>query len=179
MKLEDLTGKTAVITGASSGIGEAAARLLAGEGMKLVLVARREERIAALAEELGDAAVAFAADVADAAAVRALFAEVHERFGGLDLLFNNAGVGIWGTFAESDPADWKTQIDANLYGVLNCTHAALPLMEYEKFSLSGAVPGTPLVSSRALISASFVETSSGYSKPTRAMYWVGWDLSWM
>ncbi len=129
MKLEDLTGKTAVITGASSGIGEATARLLAAEGMKLVLVARRTDRIEALAEELGDAAIPFAADVSDAAAVQALFATVRERFGGLDLLFNNAGVGIWGKFADSDPADWKTQIDANLYGVLNCTYGALPLMK--------------------------------------------------
>ena len=128
MKLEDLTGKVAVITGASSGIGEAAARLLASEGMKLVLVARRADRIEALAKELGEAAVPFVADVSDAAAVQALFAEVRGRFGGLDLLVNNAGVGIWGRFADSDPADWKTQIDANLYGVLNCTHAALPLM---------------------------------------------------
>jgi len=128
MKLDDLTGKTAVITGASSGIGEAAARLLASEGMKLVLVARRADRIAALAEELGEAATPFVADVSDANAVKALFDEVRVRFGGLDLLFNNAGVGIWGRFADSDPADWKTQIDANLYGVLHCTHAALPLM---------------------------------------------------
>lgn len=129
MKLEDLTGKTAVITGASSGIGEATARLLAAEGMKLVLVARRADRIEALAKELGDAAIPFVADVSDAAAVKALFDLVRERFGGLDLLFNNAGVGIWGRFADSDPADWKTQIDANLYGVLHCTHAALPLMK--------------------------------------------------
>jgi NADP-dependent 3-hydroxy acid dehydrogenase YdfG len=128
MKLEDLTGKTAIITGASSGIGEATARLLAAEGMKLALVARRSDRIAALAEELGDAAFAVTADVGNADDVKQLFGDVSERFDGLDLLVNNAGVGIYGKFGESDPADWKTQIDANIYGVLNCTHAALPLM---------------------------------------------------
>jgi NADP-dependent 3-hydroxy acid dehydrogenase YdfG len=129
MKLEDLTGKVAVITGASSGIGEATARLLAAEGAKIVLVARRADRIEALAAELGDNVIAVPADVSDAAAVRAVFDTVADRFGGLDLLVNNAGVGIWGKFAESDPNDWKTQIDANLYGVLHCTHAALPLLK--------------------------------------------------
>jgi len=119
MKMEDLTGRVAVITGASSGIGEAAARLLAAEGVELVLVARRADRIRALAEELGDAAVAIAADFGVGAQVAAVFDQVRERFGGLDLLFNNAGVGIYGAFLESKPEDWKTQIDANIYGVLN------------------------------------------------------------
>ncbi|MET3823531.1 NADP-dependent 3-hydroxy acid dehydrogenase YdfG [Burkholderia sp. PvR073] len=129
MKLQDLTGKVAVITGASSGIGEAAARLLVAEGMKVVLAARRKARIDALADELGDAALTVAMDVSDAAQVAALFDSVHARFGGLDLLFNNAGMGIAGAFAPSHPGDWHTQIDANLYGVLHCTHAAIPLMK--------------------------------------------------
>jgi len=104
MKLADLTGKIAVITGASSGIGEATARMLAAEGMKLVLVARRAERIEALAAELGDAALAIPADVGDRDQVVALFDQVKAHFGGIDLLVNNAGVGIWGRFADSDPA---------------------------------------------------------------------------
>jgi NADP-dependent 3-hydroxy acid dehydrogenase YdfG len=82
--------------------------------MKLVLVARREDRIRALAEELGDAAVAIAADVGVAAQVAAVFDQVRERVGGLDLLFNNAAVGIYGAFLESKPEDWKIQIDANI-----------------------------------------------------------------
>lgn len=128
MKMQDLTGKAAVITGASSGIGEATARLLANEGVQLVLAARRKERMEALIEELGDQAVAIACDVGDMGEVTALFDAVRERFGGLDLLFNNAGMGINGPFADTKPEDWKTQIDANLYGVLNCTQAAIPLM---------------------------------------------------
>ena len=128
MKMQDLTGKVAVITGASSGIGEATARLLVSEGVRVVLVARRRERIAALVEDLGDAAVALTADVGDAAAVASVFAEVERRFGGLDLLFNNAGLGVNAPFEASDPADWKRMIDVNLYGVLHCTQAAIPLM---------------------------------------------------
>jgi len=128
MKMQDLTGKVAVITGASSGIGEATARLLVAEGVRVVLVARRRDRIAALAAELGDAALALTADVGNAAAVADVFGEVERRFGGLDLLFNNAGLGVNARFEASDPADWKRMIDVNLYGVLHCTQAAIPLM---------------------------------------------------
>ncbi|MEE3499889.1 SDR family oxidoreductase [Acidiphilium acidophilum] len=128
MKMQDLTGKVAVITGASSGIGEAAARLLVEEGAKVVLAARRKERMDALVEELGDSATAIGCDVGDPGEVTALFDAVRERFGGLDLLFNNAGMGVNGPFADSKPEDWKTQIDANLYGVLYCSQAAIPLL---------------------------------------------------
>jgi NADP-dependent 3-hydroxy acid dehydrogenase YdfG len=129
MKMEDLTGKVAVVTGASSGIGEAAARLLAAEGVHVILSARRRERIEALAEELGDKATAVLADVADLDQVHALFDEVRARFGGLDLLFNSAGLGVFGLFTSSAPEDWRRMIDANIYGVLNCTRAAIPLMK--------------------------------------------------
>jgi len=128
MKMQDLSGKVAVITGASSGIGEAAARLLAAEGVQVVLVARRADQIAALAAELGGGALALTADVSDAAQVAAVFEQVRSRFGGLDLLVNNAGLGVSDRFAESDPADWARMIDVNLYGVLHCTQAAIPLL---------------------------------------------------
>ena len=139
MKMQDLTGKVAVITGASSGIGEATARLLVDEGVSVVLAARRKERMDALVEELGGKAVAVAADVGDQQQVAALFDEVRERFGGLDLLFNNAGVGVNGPFADTQPGDWKTQIDANLYGVLNCTHAAIPLLRGREGAMISSV----------------------------------------
>ena len=128
MQMQDLTSKVAVITGASSGIGEATARLLVAEGVQVVLAARRKERMEALAGELGGGARAVACDVGDAGQVAAMFETVRDRFGGLDLLFNNAGMGVNGAFIDSKPEDWKTQIDANLYGVLNCTQAAIPLM---------------------------------------------------
>jgi len=129
MQMQNLTGKIALITGASSGIGEAAARLLVEEGMNVFLAARRKSRIEALAEELGQKAIAIQTDVSNPEQVRSLFAKVKEQFGGLDLLFNNAGVGIFGQFADSEPDDWVTMIDVNLFGVLNCTKAAIALMK--------------------------------------------------
>ena len=128
MKMQNLTGKVAVITGASSGIGEAAARLLVQEGVHVVLAARRRERLDSLASELGDAASIIETDVGNRTQVKTLFDQVRERFGGLDLLFNNAGLGINARFETSDPDDWRQMIDVNLYGVLNCTQAAIPLM---------------------------------------------------
>jgi NADP-dependent 3-hydroxy acid dehydrogenase YdfG len=128
MKMQDLSGKVAVVTGASSGIGQAAARLLAAEGVHVILVARRRDRLTALADELDEAATIIEADVADLGQVKALFDQVRTRFGGLDLLFNNAGIGINAAFEDSTPEDWKSMIDVNLYGVLNCTHEAIALM---------------------------------------------------
>ena len=128
MKMQNLNGKIAIVTGASSGIGAAAARLLVQEGMHVVLAARRRERMEKLAAELGDSVTVVETDVADAKQVAALFTLVRERFGGLDLLFNNAGLGISAKFETSDPEDWKQMIDANLYGVLNCSQAAIPLL---------------------------------------------------
>ena len=128
MKIRDLNGSVAVVTGASSGIGEAAARALAQEGVRVVLAARSKDKIESLAEEIGDHALAVPTDVGDPEQVKALFRRVTDAFGGLDLLFNNAGVGYNGVFENSDPEEWRKQIDANLYGVLNCTQAAIPLL---------------------------------------------------
>lgn len=128
MKMQDLAGKIAVITGTSSGIGEATVKLLVDEGVHVIMVARRAERLAALAQRLGDKVTVMQADVTDQAEVKALFAAVGERFGGLDLLFNNAGLGVSAKFEHSTAADWKSMIDVNLYGVLNCTQEAIPLL---------------------------------------------------
>lgn len=129
MKMQDLSGRVAVITGASSGIGEAAARLLVAEGVSVVLVARRSDRIEALALELGALATARTLDVTDAQQIAALFDWVKHQHGGLDLLFNNAGLGIHGSFVDSKPEDWLTQTNVNFIGLLQCTQAAIPLMK--------------------------------------------------
>lgn len=129
MKMQDLNGRIALITGASSGIGEAAARLLVAEGVTVVLVARRLERIEALAQELGALAIAKPLDVTDAGQVTALFDWLGQEYGGLDLLFNNAGLGIHGSFLDSKPEDWLTQTNVNFIGLLRFTQAAIPLMK--------------------------------------------------
>jgi NADP-dependent 3-hydroxy acid dehydrogenase YdfG len=120
-----LAGKTAVVTGASSGIGEATARLLAGEGCNVVLAARREDRLKSLAAELGEGALAAPTDVTDPAACAALVARTVERFGSLEILVNNAGLGLYGSIPEGDPDDWRRMFDVNVLGVLYSTRAAV------------------------------------------------------
>jgi NADP-dependent 3-hydroxy acid dehydrogenase YdfG len=117
--------KTAVVTGASSGIGAATARRLAAEGYRVVLVARRKERLAALAAELGGAAqvVTAALDVTDPAAVQAFAAGLEA----CDVLVNNAGGAVGADFvATADPADWRAMYEVNVLGSLHLTQALLP-----------------------------------------------------
>jgi NADP-dependent 3-hydroxy acid dehydrogenase YdfG len=123
-----LAGKTAVVTGASSGIGEATARRLAREGCNVVLAARREDRLNTLAAELGEGALAAPTDVTDPAACAALVARTVERFGSLEILVNNAGLGLYGSVAEGDPEDWRKMFDVNVLGVLYVTRAAVRQM---------------------------------------------------
>ncbi|MFF4534163.1 SDR family NAD(P)-dependent oxidoreductase [Streptomyces sp. NPDC001407] len=124
-----MSTRTAVITGASSGIGAATARRLAAAGYRVVLTARREDRIQALAAELTEAgheAVAYGLDVTDRAAVTA-FAVHLDDYESVDVLVNNAG-GALGTdpVATADPADWRAMYEVNVLGVLNLTQALLP-----------------------------------------------------
>lgn len=128
MELNPLKDKVAVITGASSGIGKAAARQLAAEGVNVVLVARSADKLNALAEEIGERATVQAADVSDRAALTKIFNGIKSEFGGLDLLFNNAGVGYMNKFEDSTQEEWQKTIDANLYGVMHCTQLAIPLL---------------------------------------------------
>jgi NADP-dependent 3-hydroxy acid dehydrogenase YdfG len=127
-----LSGKTVAITGASSGIGEATALVLARAGASVALGARRRDRIEALAQriedETGATAVALEVDVADEAQARAFVAGSAERLGRLDVLINNAGVMLLGPVESGDPDDWRRMVDVNLLGLLYCTHAALPIM---------------------------------------------------
>ncbi len=120
-----LAGKTAIVTGASSGIGEATARLLAKEGCNVVLAARREERLRTLAAELGEGALAAPTDVTDPDACAALVARTVERFGTLEILVNNAGLGLYGSIAEGAPEDWRKMFEVNVLGVLYTTRAAV------------------------------------------------------
>ena len=123
-----LAGKVAVVTGASSGIGEATARLLAKEGCNVALAARREDRLNALAAVLGEGTLAAPTDVSDPAACATLVGRTVERFGSLDILINNAGLGLYGSIADGDPEDWRKMFDVNVLGVLYTTRAAVRQM---------------------------------------------------
>ncbi|MEU1086685.1 SDR family NAD(P)-dependent oxidoreductase [Streptomyces sp. NPDC005576] len=118
----------AVITGASSGIGAATARRLASEGYRVVLTARRKDRIEALAEEInaaGHQATAYALDITDRAAVD----EFGTAFGSLAVLVNNAGGALGADpVATGDPADWRQMFETNVVGTLNITQALLPAL---------------------------------------------------
>jgi NADP-dependent 3-hydroxy acid dehydrogenase YdfG len=120
-----LAGKTAIVTGASSGIGEATARLLAKGGCNVVLAARRADRLDSLAAELGEGALPTPTDVTDPAACAALVARTVERFGSLEILVNNAGLGLYGSIPDGDPEDWRKMFDVNVLGVLYATRAAV------------------------------------------------------
>jgi NADP-dependent 3-hydroxy acid dehydrogenase YdfG len=120
-----LTGTTAVVTGASSGIGEATARLLSQKKCNVVLAARREDRLNSLAAELGEGALAVPTDVTDPAACEALVSRAVGDFGALDILVANAGLGLYGSIAEGEPEDWRRMFEVNALGVLYVTRAAV------------------------------------------------------
>jgi len=125
----DLEGKVAIVTGASSGLGARFARVLAGNGARVVLAARRVERIEQLAAELGEEhAVAVPCDVADEAAVRALVDQAVHRFGGLDVLVNNAGTSSVAPAVDESTDEFRRVVDVNLVGVFTAAREAARVM---------------------------------------------------
>ena len=122
--------RVALVTGAGSGIGRAAALALAAAGFTVVFSGRRLEPLEAAAAEAGTGAVAVACDVRDPESVAALFAEVDERFGRLDLLFNNAGMGAPPVPLEDLSFEqWTAVVETNLTGAFLCTQAAFRIMK--------------------------------------------------
>ena len=122
--------RIALVTGAGSGIGRASAVALAEAGFTVVLAGRRREPLEAAAAEIGPGAVAVTCDVRDPASVEALFAEIESRFGRLDLLFNNAGIGAPPVqLDELTLEQWTAVVETNLTGTFLCTQAAFRLMK--------------------------------------------------
>jgi NADP-dependent 3-hydroxy acid dehydrogenase YdfG len=124
-----LEGTVALVTGASSGIGEATARALAAEGAKVAVSARRLERLEKLASELGGqghTALAIESDATDQAQAIDAVERTISELGRLDLVVNNAGVMLLGPIEDAPTEEWDRMIDLNLKGLINTTHAALP-----------------------------------------------------
>jgi ribitol 2-dehydrogenase len=127
-----LSGKVVIITGASSGIGAASARMLAQLGCKVTLAARSENKLRALADEIGPNALAVTTDVTNAGDVQRMIAHTVAHFGRVDVLFANAGIYIPGQVAEGDPDAWANLINVNVTGVMRCVHAVLPHLLAQK-----------------------------------------------
>ncbi|MFU8882325.1 MAG: SDR family oxidoreductase [Rhodobacterales bacterium] len=128
--MDAIKGKTVLITGASRGIGEAAARAFAQAGGNVVLAARDAAAVARIADQIGAQAAGIACDVSDMAQVQAAVDLAVSRFGALDILIGNAGmIEPIGLIAATDPADWGRAVDVNLKGVLHGMRAALPVMQ--------------------------------------------------
>ena len=133
--MENIKGKVVVITGASSGLGAATARLLSAEGASVVLGARRVDRIQSLADELnakGGKAIAIATDVTDHDQVKHLVDAAVQKFGRIDVMINNAGLMPHSPLERLKIDDWNRTIDVNIKGVLYGIAAALPHMKQQK-----------------------------------------------
>lgn len=129
---ETLSGKVAIVTGGTRGIGRAIAQRLLHEGALVAVCSRLHEHVQELVTDCKPAAadrlLAEAADVSKLEDVRRFFEHVDTRFGGLDILINNAGIGVFRSVADLTPEEWRRTIDLNLTGVYYCSHEALPRM---------------------------------------------------
>src|SRR4051812_49186046 len=145
-----MADRVAVVTGASSGIGEATAKALASEGYAVALAARREERINQFADEIstnGGNALAIPTDVTDRSSARALIQTTKDELGSVDVLVNNAGVMLLGPILGADIEHWQRMVNVNVLGLMYCTHAALPIMREQGggdiVNLSSVAGGPP------------------------------------
>jgi len=159
----NIEGKVVVITGASSGLGEAAARLLAAEGAAVVLGARRLERIRSLADELsgaGGKALAIATDVTDRDQVKALVDAAVETYGRVDVMINNAGLMPHSPLERLKVDEWDRMIDVNIKGVLYGIAAALPHMQQQK---SGHIINVSSVAGHKVLPAGAVYSATKHA----------------
>lgn len=136
MKLFDLTGKVAVITGASSGIGARAAVAYAEAGADVAILARRLEKLSDIeetVEKLGRKALAVQCDVTSEESVKAAMEKVREEYGRIDILFNNAGVAVTGGVDTMSEEDWDKSFDTNVKGIFLCSKYVVPIMKEQNY----------------------------------------------
>jgi NAD(P)-dependent dehydrogenase (short-subunit alcohol dehydrogenase family) len=153
--------KTAVVTGAGSGIGRAVARALLDDGYQVALAGRRAEALTETAAG-HEGALAVPTDVSDEDSVKALFDAVRERWGRLDLLVNNAGIGAAGTVAELAVEDWKRTVDVNLTGMFLCAQQAVRLMK-DQDPLGGRIVNNGSISAHVPRPASVAYTATKHA----------------
>lgn len=136
MNLFDLTGKVAVITGASSGLGADAARAYAAHGADVALLARRKDRLESLAQEIqqtGKKALAVECDVTNEKNIQTAVEQIISHFGKIDILLNNAGIAIGGTVEQLSPEDWDTAMNVNVKGYYLMSKYIVPYMRKQKY----------------------------------------------
>lgn len=162
--MEDLTGKTAIVTGASSGIGAAAAQHLAREGVNVVLAARREDRlseVAASIESQGKAnVISVATDVSKQDEVSALVEKANDAFGSVDIYVNNAGAMLSSRLQDGNVENWETMIDVNIKGTLYGIHEVLAGMLEQR---SGHIINISSVSGLEVNKVSSVYSATKYA----------------
>ena len=127
-----LKDKVAIVTGASSGIGEATAIALAQQGAKVAIAARRSDRLEALAQKIqaiGGEVLSLTVDVTDETQVADLVSKTNAKWGQVDILVNNAGVMLLGMIDGANMEDWRRMININVLGLMYATHAVVPLMK--------------------------------------------------
>ncbi len=164
---QPLTDKVVIITGASSGIGEASARLLADQGCKLTLAARSVDKLERLAGELSTEALVVRADMTEASDIANMVERTMARFGRIDVMLANAGVYIPGQFAEGDIDAYSMMLKLNVDAVFRCAHAVIPIMTAQgggdivvTSSISGHIDiiGEPVYSASKHAVQTFVHT---------------------
>lgn len=152
--MSTIKGKVVVIMGASSGIGEATTKKLANEGAKLVIAARREDRLKALVETLSNADISYlVADVTNKEEVQAVVDLAVEKYGRVDVLYNNAGVMPTAPLSETRFDEWRQMLDINIMGVLYGIAAVLPIMRKQQ---SGQIIATDSVAGHVVYPGSAV-----------------------
>jgi NADP-dependent 3-hydroxy acid dehydrogenase YdfG len=119
-------GSVALVTGASSGIGQATVRHLVRRGFRVAALARRTDRLEALAAEVDGAVLPITADVTDEKQARAAISRAVDDFGGLDVLINNAGIMLLGPFETNPPEDWRMMFELNVIALMTLSHEAIP-----------------------------------------------------
>jgi 3-oxoacyl-[acyl-carrier protein] reductase len=147
-----LTGRVAIVTGASYGIGQAVARGLVQEGARVAICARNAEQLEQTAKELGPNVLAVQADMSKATDIERFFAQILEQFGKLDILVNNAGGTHLSQLLDLPDEAWQENINVNLFGVIRCSRLAIPHMRKQKWgriinisSIFGKQPGTGMI----------------------------------